>query len=156
MGASTGRLRVDARFVADVSLPDGGLRRRCGLVWLDTGQLAGTRLAGPLRRFARLLTAQPRADEDSGRPVLLVLTRTGYRAEAWLTAGRDQGQAAAGRVDMPIAGAVRGRLAVCVGTGPSQLPLTGPVWRQPHTSRPVRLTAVLGTTPGSAHGWDSE
>ena len=137
-GGRERRLGVDAMFTAHVTRK-GGQVAASGLVFLDTGRLPGTRLAGPLEAFTRYLVTRQASDGEP--PWLLVVTRSAHRAGCWLTAAGDSGAACHG-----LAAGVTsetGRLAVAVETAPSARLVRAAAWQQPRGRAPVRLAELL-------------
>lgn len=139
------RLATDAQFTVETGAPGSAPVRVGGLVYLDTGRLPRTRLAGPLSAFARLADNRlPYADEavSGAPPWLLVLSRQPGRADAWLAAADQLRALPPSGLDRRALLVAATRMAVCAYP-PAATSVLDLSWQRPGSGRPVRLPDLL-------------
>ncbi len=137
-GPATGRrLRADAVLDVRVGCSAGSLTAR-GVVMLDAGAVPASRLDAPVTALHHYVAAGRRHGTSASSEVLLVITRSIYRAERWIAAAGAAAMAAA--TDQEV---FRQRFAVCVATAPSGAPVLDAVWRRADDTHVLRLSDVL-------------
>lgn len=155
------RLGIDARFTVDTATDPAGADRAAApvevLVYLDSGQLPRTRLAGPLAVFARLVASAPGppGERPCAWPWLLVLTGQRGRVGGWLAAAEELIARPPAGLDPQAARAAAGRVAVCACPPPGT-DILDRLWQRPGTSLLTRLGDLLRTPLHPAGSWPGD